>query len=1122
MVGVGGIGCWIADRVYEMATESGTADSSRIVILGFDTDDNDLAKLKHLKSNQLIRTSTADTVYTVLARNGEAIEPWFVDDDELTAAIRQMTLLDGAGAIRMLSRLAFHEALRDPGISQQLYTAVGSIATQNNRDIFPGRVNVLMVGSIAGGTGSGMFLQSALVLGDILRQRGITPVVRGLFLMPDIVVNAARIRREQIEQVRANAYAALKELNAVSRHTQGIEADGVRQRQVEFAYAEGGGLKPDGRPFTSVVLMDYEQTRGTHLGHNFEAYRELAAQAAYTLLFTPIGGRYASRLVNDVRDKHSEAAQGNDNLFAGIGVSSVVYPQARILDYLCVEYGLQALASDWLRLDHEFKEELARFNARVNLGEANLEKPNLGRFYAQKLEQLANAEQIRFFREIHSKVCVRTEDDLGRESVDERFRTYLDALERHLLAAFWSSNEALRTTRKREEIGADALTEKESLANDVGAFERNLRKGFEAVESGLAATVENLFHTSVLGAAVLAEPEWKDYHLETYVLRGGPHLVQVRYFLYKLRAEIAERSGKLADRRPREAIVKALGRDFDPRTPDSTESANQVAAELVSRGIPDIVDRRFARFVRDYRDHYNLVCRKTRDLGDEGVRARLYDLLDRYLVQLLAVVERFFADLEDLAEDLALERNQMLEEHGVGSGLGVSSRFVYADAAAKAAMWQHLRDRLSGSGSEEQKVNVALTQSLVERFRGERRRDGAHLLAPFSGADLFRRDVLEGFARPEIVQNHGGAYRMTALDAVRKEAYLQGRDPDDHLRTLVDLVSAQSEPFLVLNRADAAQSYRFWALSPANAEVVGRQEQVSALFRRNDGEEPVIEPEFPDHTLLCVSTVVDLCLSDLGKLDPGLSGHTNVAARQPGIYYRAYRDMVDRALAHERESPGTPNPVFTPHLDRYWHRPGVLPEIHQELEDRQNRDLMDAYVCGLALDLMPWATRDGQAVTLFRDASRLGTFDYERVLAEIQDDIALLEVLGREPAMVGAILERRGKVSAADSSDDPLHRGLTDPATLARIVRMMGDRTRAEIARPLTQGAVESLFAHLAQTSERLHRRLGPNARKDRLREISEQLIDAVVAELAAELDAEILAEVQNVARGQLSRQLER
>ena len=127
LVGVGGTGCEIADRVYAIAVREGLSDHRRLSILGFDTDDNDLQRHRHLGRQQLIRTSTNHTVYQILDFHGDALQGWFAEDEDLTTEIRQMHLLDGAGQIRMMSRLAFQVAMQDVHTVSRLENALNAL-----------------------------------------------------------------------------------------------------------------------------------------------------------------------------------------------------------------------------------------------------------------------------------------------------------------------------------------------------------------------------------------------------------------------------------------------------------------------------------------------------------------------------------------------------------------------------------------------------------------------------------------------------------------------------------------------------------------------------------------------------------------------------------------------------------------------------------------------------------------------------------------------------------------------------------------------------------------------------------------------------------------------------------
>ncbi|CRI67803.1 hypothetical protein THIOKS1850003 [Thiocapsa sp. KS1] len=905
LVGVGGIGCWLADRVYAMSMETGIADSGRIGILGFDTDSNDLHKLNHLKDDQLVQSSTAETVFSVLGRHGERMDEWFVDDDQLVAEVRQMVLLDGAGQIRMLSRMAFDVALQDAGKLATIDNAISAIASLDNRTQFDGKINVLIVGSLAGGTGSGMFLQTALLLGGMLRARGITPEIRGLFLLPDILTLAARLPTDQIPTVRANGYAALKELNAI-----GMQTRQRTNRTVRFEYAMDQGLKRDAVPFTSVTLLDYESQSGGNLGLGLEAYRELAAKAAYTLLFSPVGGTFNARAVNDVRAKINAAFQGGDNSIVGLGLASIVYPQTAMLEYLALSYGLSMLHGHWLRLDDIFRADMQRYHARVANGETNLEKPTRGESFVRNLEHLALQERVRFFRDLHAGVYRRVEDDRGNETQSIQFEDFLDALERHVIGAFWQSSSKLKAAQGREDLGADALSDKHALADDVRVYERQLKADFNEIERGLAGVVHDLFHNSVIAAMFLGETEWKDYHLESYLLRGGPHLLQVRYFLYQLRDLITQRTNALTEQNQRTSIETTLREAFDDPNTKPIESALDVALQRTESAVPEWLDKRFREFASAYREHYNNVLAMLRKLAEEGTKRQLYHLLDNYVVQMLSVIERFFDDLNDLKDTLTIDVNRAETAHSPESGLSDGSRYVFADRAAKQRTWADLRVRIEAASYGADKVNAALTQALIERFRAEGRTGAWEVLPAFSGNALFREQMVEGHCRETIARQFADSYRLTALEAMRREAVLAGRSPDELMDEIVALVANQSAPLLALSDPLAGQGYRFWTISPANEANIGNAVRFQALFAQANGNTPLVEPEFPDHTLSCLSMQVNLMLRDLRKLNPGLSAEDNVSAAQRGIYYAAYRTMVDSAMAHERHHPGTPKSLL--------------------------------------------------------------------------------------------------------------------------------------------------------------------------------------------------------------------
>jgi serine/threonine protein kinase len=121
--------------------------------------------------------------------------------------------------VRALGRLAFCDNYRV--IAHRLQTelnacmdpeALESAVRQTGLGLRSNRVRVYVITSLAGGTGSGMFLDLAYTVRSILKHAGYQqPDVVGLFLLPNVDRNRTRI------QTLGNACAALRELRYFAR-----------------------------------------------------------------------------------------------------------------------------------------------------------------------------------------------------------------------------------------------------------------------------------------------------------------------------------------------------------------------------------------------------------------------------------------------------------------------------------------------------------------------------------------------------------------------------------------------------------------------------------------------------------------------------------------------------------------------------------------------------------------------------------------------------------------------------------------------------------------------------------------------------------------------------------------
>ncbi len=141
---------------------------------------------------------------------------------------QQGQVLNGAGQIRPLGRLAFFHSYDD--IRSKLDHALAKVRAQTAKeemldrygiDVDAGALDVVLVFSVAGGTGSGMFLDMAFLCRDALPR----PNVTGYLMLPSVFADAIN----GSEKIFANGYAALKELEYYSWRKD-VDPDGRQSR----------------------------------------------------------------------------------------------------------------------------------------------------------------------------------------------------------------------------------------------------------------------------------------------------------------------------------------------------------------------------------------------------------------------------------------------------------------------------------------------------------------------------------------------------------------------------------------------------------------------------------------------------------------------------------------------------------------------------------------------------------------------------------------------------------------------------------------------------------------------------------------------------------------------------
>lgn len=219
IVGLGGSGGDILLRIRKRFFEKyGSLSQFPIVsYLWIDTDATEknveagvFAEQIAFSNQEKLMTTMGDTTkVTNDLNNHPHIKRWFYP-----GLTKLKTMTEGAGQIRAYSRLGFFEhygkiknAIRDAAGIVRNVENIRTVQDRHKMEVNPEEFQVFMVFSIAGGTGSGMFLDASFLIKDLFRGQKVTTV--GFVLMPGLF-------NPSEDRIFANSYAALKELNHYS------------------------------------------------------------------------------------------------------------------------------------------------------------------------------------------------------------------------------------------------------------------------------------------------------------------------------------------------------------------------------------------------------------------------------------------------------------------------------------------------------------------------------------------------------------------------------------------------------------------------------------------------------------------------------------------------------------------------------------------------------------------------------------------------------------------------------------------------------------------------------------------------------------------------------------------
>lgn len=362
LIGVGGTGSNAVEILDRKIKELGKQNDNNISAIVFDTDIGDI---KNIESATPIPMADIASVGTICDRLGSKnLEDWFPFDNK---AVRAQEMIRGASQWRKKSYLAFLNLMNKPSSRTAFISALEKLVLNPSA-----AVEVYVIASVAGGTGSGSFIPIALYAKRYLRKNlGKEPIVNALIALPDIY--AEKQTPENKIKVYANAYAILRELNAINLVSRNYNAGRTDRKKAPIRFKIGsendpnvGVLfdsmderfwTPEAAPFSQIFILDKIKAVDSIAAHDI-----VLADSLYAIICTEIGNQFDSEMSNHelLRSQNN----GSNAIYASISTSQIRFPKDSILDYLARKKALEACKDEWLIL-HNAVERTIQENEKI-------------------------------------------------------------------------------------------------------------------------------------------------------------------------------------------------------------------------------------------------------------------------------------------------------------------------------------------------------------------------------------------------------------------------------------------------------------------------------------------------------------------------------------------------------------------------------------------------------------------------------------------------------------------------------------------------------------------------------------------------------------------------------------
>lgn len=971
LIGLGGTGSRVVNQVAKLLQENGIKiNEDGVYCAVLDTDANDNGRIGKSKTGvPVIPTSRPGTVQSYFDRYW-GIGEWCPSSD----VFMRETIVDGASEVRVKSRLAFLDCMESGELEKQLGGVVNQIL-QGNQDP---KIRVMIVCSVAGGTGSGMFLQAALWLRKRLPAG--SAVIRGIFLLPDIFVQTTQTAHSAASQERiyANSYAAIRELNAITKVMKGFPVDLPEPIKI----AEGGLFDSEncekGLPvYDLAFFVDSHNQNRVRLG-SIAAYEEMAANLAYMQIFAPMKDEMYSLEDNLFLSIRAD----KEPLYGACGTAKAEYPVRNVKEYCVLRAVQDSISMGWRSIDNEIDARVQERKQQERDGFYSNEELDVRQLFAELYENKVNVDPqevganrffLSFAHDSQNEQLKNNEKGKKEIKYTNKVDDFLESLRAKKIDPVvedinaregglnsYTVTEATKFKGKDDKETIEAARTR--VEADQGSIWGELtRFEVDVLKVQARAIVDSVFPYNM--DEVTVNNQNSIYALLTKSSSEGRprfiHPLAARYVLYKLAQKLQQEAEDFAAVK-NEMRRSALPGDFDetafdnPRTKKKKEGTAQefLNSRTGLQGLLQSEEKFVQEFRKKYQGYITGKINACKIYEQKLLKYTVYTELRQRVEALLKKYEAFFLRVKDVMRDLEGDIDRNLGEIKAASG---SSHYVFASEACKESLYQSLDLQVGEHGG---RINKIVADALYGGLCYERRpsTEANKKYAETSVSEAFYTTAQDVFA--DLMSTDPECKDRIDLDiftAVCREEDVRHPDSVKSGESKRDLTLQQYKtafkdilknleysavPFLQWNKeklsgpSDVGRENRklFWGYHPVVREKYG-EDLVGDLQVGADRAE---NPLYPKNMLYCYQAVYGISATNIPKF----------VENEGGGYFPHYRNIVRRMVEMARGDEGDAAYIYTPHLDKHWH--SILPYISSDKIREGDKDFYHGFWLAVA------------------------------------------------------------------------------------------------------------------------------------------------------------------------------